>query len=251
MSGHSKWATIHRQKEVKDAKRGQIFTKLAQAITIAVRQGGGVTDPNSNFRLRLVIEKARALNMPKENIQRAIQRAAGEGAAEAWEDVVYEGYAPFGVAVIAEASTDNKQRTAQEVKNVFEKNGGRLGTSGTVDFLFERKGLITANKTDSNEELMLKIMDVEGVEDVEEAEDVIEVYTMPENLDKVRRSLEESGMTINSFELTRKPKTTTLIDDKEKAQKILNFLEKLEDLNDVQKVYANFDIPEELVEIPS
>lgn len=248
MSGHSKWATIHRQKEVNDNKRGQEFTKLANAITIAVRAGGGVADPESNFKLRLAVDKARSLNMPKENIQRAIARGTGEGGASNWEEVVYEGYGPSGVAIVVEAATDNKQRTAQEIKSILDKGGGTLGVPGSVDFQFTRCGLITLIKSGeiNTEETILKLMDL-GVEDIEETDDAIEVYTKPEELEKVRKELEAINLVPSSFELVRKPKTTISINDSQTANKVLNLMEKLEDQNDVQKVFANFDIPQEVI----
>ena len=246
MSGHSKWATIHRQKEVTDAKRGQAFTKLANAIIVAVRAGGGMTDPDSNFKLRLAIEKARQFNMPKENIQRAIERGGGAGGAGQWEEVVYEGYGPGGIAIVVEAATDNKQRTAQEIKNLFEKGGGSLAGPGAVAYQFEKKGFLTLAKPQNTEEEILRIIDL-GVEDVEEAPDALEVYTKPEELDLVKKKLEEAGFTVTSFEQIMKPKITIDVTQIEKARQILSFLEKLEDNDDVQKVFANFDIPAEIV----
>lgn len=245
MSGHSKWSTIHRQKEVTDAKRGQAFTKLANAIIVAVRAGGGVTDPNSNFKLRLAMEKARQFNMPKENIQRAIERGSGGAGGGTWEEVLYEGYGPVGVAVMVEAATDNKQRTAQEIKNLFERGGGSLAGPGSVAFQFEKKGFLTVNKPANPEEGVLKIMDL-GVEDVEEAPDALEVYTKPEELVETKGRLEENGFVVSSFEQVMKPKTIIPVTDRPKAQQVIAFMEKLEEQADVQKVYANFDIPQEM-----
>lgn len=246
MSGHSKWATIHRQKELNDAKRGQAFTKVANAITIAIRSSGGMADPESNFKLRLAIEKARAVNMPKENIQRAIARATGEGEGGKWEEVVYEGYGPNGVAILVEAVTDNKQRTGQEIKNIFERGGGSLGGPGSVDFQFERVGLVTLTKPANAEEAILKIMDL-GVEEVEESEDVIEVYTRPEELETTKKRLEEAGFSPSGVELVRRPKSSILVNDLQTAQRILTLTEKLEEQSDAQRVFANFDIPQEIV----
>lgn len=246
MSGHSKWAQIKRQKGVNDNKRGQAFTKLANAITLAVRQGGGVTDPASNFKLRLMVEKARSINMPKDNIERAIARASGKQANE-MESVVYEGFAPGGVGIIVEATTDNKMRTGPEIKNIIEKNGGTVAAQGAVSYQFEQKGAITAEKSGKSLDDIFLIAADAGAEDVEEAGDEVLIYTRPEDLAKVRDALGES-ITITDAELTRKPTITVQIADVETAQKIVAFVEKLEALDDVQKVYANFDIPEDVME---
>lgn len=246
MSGHSKWKTIKRQKGVADIRRGQTFTKISNAITIAVRQGGGIGDAESNFKLRLAIEKARAVNMPNINIERAIEKGKGIGRV-GLEEAVYEGFAPGGSAVILEVVTDNKQRTASEIKNIFEKNGGTLGNSGAVSYQFTQKGLITVAKNDKTlDEIFLLAAD-KGAEDVEEAGSDVLIYTKPEELSKIKEALSSQGLSILESELTRKPVTTVSITDKEAAQKVLSFMEKLESLDDVQKVYANFDIEEELL----
>lgn len=244
MSGHSKWATIHRQKETTDAKKGLAWTKVANAIIVAVRQTG-ITDPEKNFKLRLAIEKARALNMPKENIERALRRAQGKQEGKI-EEVTYEGFGPEGIAIIVETATDNKQRTAQEIKNIFERGGGKLVGPGSVSYLFEKTALITLEKPQNPQESILSIIDL-GVEDVEEAQDAIEVYTKIENLEEMKKKLTEAGFKISNFEITMKPKTTVPISDKETCQKVLDFLEKIEEQEDVQKVFANFDIPQEYV----
>ncbi|PJE67504.1 YebC/PmpR family DNA-binding transcriptional regulator [Candidatus Shapirobacteria bacterium CG10_big_fil_rev_8_21_14_0_10_40_9] len=245
MSGHSKWATIHRQKETTDAKKGLAWTKVANAIIVAVRQTG-ITDPEKNFKLRLAIEKGRALNMPKENIERAIFRGGGEAGKGKIEEVTYEGFGPEGIAIVCETATDNKQRTAQEIKNIFERGGGKLVGPGSVSFLFEKTALITLEKPQNPQESILSIIDL-GAEDVEEVADAIEVYTKVENLEEMKKKLTEAGFKISNFEITMKPKTTVPISDKETAQKVLDFLEKIEEQPDVQKVFANFDIPVELV----
>lgn len=246
MSGHSKWSQIKRQKGAADIKKGQVFTKLANAITIAIRHGGGVADPEANFRLRLTIEKARQANMPKENIERAIERGAGK-AGGGMEEVVYEGYGPGGVALIVEAATDNRQRTTAEVRNIFEKHGGNLGSKGAVDYLFESMGMLVVSKNNQgSEEIMLVAIEA-GAQDVEEAGSVIEIYTKPEELNAIKEKLKDRGLAIESMELTQKPKTTVSVSDLETAQKILSFVERLENLDDVQKIYANFDIPDELL----
>jgi YebC/PmpR family DNA-binding regulatory protein len=245
MSGHSKWATIKRAKGANDAKRGKLFTKLSNAITIAVKQGGGIGDPATNPRLRLAIDTARAANMPKDNIDRAIQRAAGKNAAE-MEEVTYEGFGPGGFSIIVEAITDNKQRTTPEMKNIFEKNGGNMGSVGSVSYQFQQNGLVVVNKgAQSLDDIFLIAADL-GAEDMEEAGEEILIYTKPEDLGRVRDNLGGQGIVIKTAELSRRPMTTIALDDLEKARKAMLFIEKIEDLDDVQKVYANYDIPEEV-----
>jgi YebC/PmpR family DNA-binding regulatory protein len=246
MSGHSKWATIHRQKESKDARRGQIFTKLGNAITVAVRDGGGITDPEKNFKLRLAIEKARAINMPKENIARAITRGSGGMGGEKWEEVTYEGYGPGGIAIIVEAVTDNKNRTTAEIKNLFERGGGSLAGPGAVLFQFEKAGLLTIKKNTNPDAQILKIIDL-GVEDVEEATDAIEVYTKPEQITKIKEQLLKAGFEVLGTEQILKPKTSLKINDVQTSERVLKFMENLEEHNDVQRVFANFDIPNEIL----
>lgn len=246
MSGHSKWSQIKRQKGVADIKRGQAFTKFANAITIAVRDSGGIGDIEKNFKLRLIVEKARAINMPKENIERAIERGQGKGKGGNLEDVVYEGFGPQGVAVIVEATSDNKLRTNGEVKNIFDKNGGNLGNPGTVSYQFQKKGQITVTKGEKTVDDIFMIAADSGAEDIEEAGDEVIIYTKPEELAKVRESL-KGQLNATDAELTRKPTVTVSIDNKEGASKILSFIEKLEALDDIQKVYANFDIPDSII----
>lgn len=238
MSGHSKWAQIKRQKGVADIRRGQTFTKLANAITVAVRQGGGVTDPSQNFRLRLVIEKAREVNMPKENIDRAIQRAAGKLGGE-MEEVIYEGFAPGGVAVVIEAATDNRQRTISSIKNIFDKAGGSLGQPGSVSYQFKQMGKIVVEKKDKTlEEVFLMAAEAQA-EDVEEAEGEFWIYTDVGSLSKVRSALIEKGFSVLATELIRKPLTQVNLVDPAKLQKVQKFLLEVEELDDVQKVYSN------------
>lgn len=250
MSGHSKWATIKRQKGAADQKRGQAFTKLANAITIAVRTGGGIGDPAQNFRLRLLIEKAREANMPKVNIERAIEKGRGVGdGGRILEEVVYEGFAPVsGVVMIVEAATDNKQRTTGEIKNIIEKAGGAFGQPGSVSYQFEQKGMITLEKKVdlSVDEVMLLAADA-GAEDIEESDSDILIYTMPDSLNIVRESLISQGQIVKDAELTRKPTVTKFIEDKMQAEKIAGFLETLENLDDVQKVYTNAIFSEAIV----
>lgn len=246
MSGHSKWAQIKRQKGVADIKRGQAFTKIANGITIAARQGGG-SDPEQNFRLRLIIEKAREINMPKENIERAIRRAHGKLEGAGLEEATYEGFGPGGVSVIVEAATDNKQRTTSEIKNMFEKNGVSLGTPGAVAYQFQQKGLITVKKNNKSiDDIFLLAADA-GAEDIEEAGEDVLLYTTSGDLTKVKDALLNNGLKVENFELTRKPTITIPIEDKNTAQKILTFIERLENLDDVQKVYSNFDIPDNII----
>ena len=247
MSGHSKWATIHRQKEITDAKRGQAFTKLGNAITIAVRASGGVTDPGANFKLRLAIEKARAFNMAKENIQRAIARGSGEAGGRELEEVVYEGFGPGGVAILVETATDNRQRTAQEIKNIFESSGGRLAGPGATAYLFQNVGVISLKVNGQNiDEIMEKAIEA-GAQDLEEAVDVILVYSKPDELNQIREKLVQGGFSIVESELTFKPVSTIPINSSAEASRLLSFLEKLEGNESVQRVFANFDIPDEIL----
>ena len=243
MSGHSKWSTIKRQKGAADAKRGQLFTKLSNAITIAVRQGGNVTDPNSNPRLRLAIDTARNANMPKDNIERAIQRAINKQAGD-MSEVLYEGFGPGGVSVIVEAITDNKQRTTPEVKSAFDKSGGSLGVPGSVSYQFEQKGLITVEKSGKSSDDLFLLAAEHGAEDIEEVDEEVLVYTSPDELGKVRDGMMRDGLSVKGAELTRRPIVIKIIEDKDQSEKLFAFLERLESMDDVQKVYANYDIPE-------
>lgn len=245
MSGHSKWATIHRQKEITDAKRGAVWTKITNAIIVAVRETG-IGDPDSNFKLRMAMDKGRSANMPNENVKRAIEKGLGAGGnGEQWEEITYEGFGPQGVAVMAEVTTDNNKRSAQEIKNYLEKSGGKLVGPGGVAFQFKRVGMIVINNPGNADETMLKLIDL-GAEDVEEAVEVIEVYTMPENLEKVKQAILQAGYQINSFELAYKPTTLVAVSNIDAAQKVLGFIEGLEELSDVQKVFSNLDIPQEV-----
>jgi len=244
MSGHSHWATIKRQKETADQQRGKIFSKLSRAIAIAARQGA---DPETNFKLRLAIEKAKEFNLPKENILRAIRRGSGQEEGERWEEITFEGYGPEGIGVIVEAVTDNRNRTTAEIKNIFERGGGSLAGPGAVSYLFRKMGLITVKKGENLDEQILKIIDL-GAEDVEEALDAIEVYTTPENLKDLEEKIKAAGFEVKSGEIIMKPITPSVINDQPKAQRILNFMESLENHDDVQKIYANFDIPNEVLE---
>jgi YebC/PmpR family DNA-binding regulatory protein len=245
MSGHSKWSTIKRQKGVADARRGQLFTKLAREIIVAVREGGD--NPESNFRLRLVIQKARDNNMPLDNIERAIKRGSGHAEGAALVEMTLEGYGPSGVAILVQALSDNRNRTLQEVRNIFTRNGGNLGEAGCVAWLFDPRGLITV-ETDGKdaEELALEAIDA-GAEDVKIENKYVEVYTRPEDLEKVREALEAKNITVASAELSMVPKST--IDMEEKAAlQTLKLLDKLEELDEVQNVASNADFPDEILE---
>lgn len=242
MSGHSHYATIKRQKESKDAARGNMFSKLTKAISIAAKSGGG-PDPDSNFKLRVAIDKARSFNMPKENIERAISKASG---GESPEETTYEGFGPSGVAVLVEIATDNKNRTGQEIKNIFERAGGRLAGPGAVSFNFEAKAQLVIKKEAEVEAQMLKLIDV-GAEDMEETEDGIEIHVAPEKIGEVKKALELGDFTIISAELVQKPKNYVSVTDPGSATKLISFLETLEEHEDVQKVFANLDVPDEIL----
>lgn len=248
MSGHSKWSTIKRQKGAADIRRGQVFTKLSNAITLSVREGGGIADPNANFRLRLAIEAAKNANMPKENIERAINRASGSQANN-MEEVVYEGFGPGGFGLIVEAITDNKNRTTPVIKNLIEKNGGSLGSPGTVSYQFEQKGLVIVEKNGKQLDEIFSIAVDSGAEDVEEAGEEVLIYTRPEQLAIVRDAVAIQGYRIKSAELIRKPIVIKGIEDRVLAEKALSFMQKIEELDDVQRVYANFDIPDTFIGI--
>ena len=237
MSGHSKWSTIKRQKGVADAKRGQLFTKHSKAITIAVRNSGGITNSESNFKLRLAIDKARASNMPKENIQRAIDRGKGGGGQNVVE-LLYEGFGPGGVALMIEALTDNKQRTVAEIKNLLEKNGGILANTGSVSHLFVRRGEFIVKKEGlEQEDILSKAIDA-GIEDIEEEGDLMFLYTNPKDLQKVRLNLEGSGVNIDSAQIMYAPISYVTLDTAEQGR-ALNLIEKVNALDDVQEVYSN------------
>jgi YebC/PmpR family DNA-binding regulatory protein len=244
MSGHSKWSTIKRQKGANDAKRGALFTKVAREISVAARQGGG--DPDANYRLRLAIEKARAVNMPADNIKRTIEKATGGGDAEQFEEIVYEGYGPGGVAVLVEAATDNRNRTAADVRSIFTKAGRQLAGSGAVAWQFEPRGLIAiAQNGQDADEIALAAIDA-GAEDVDTDDpDAIEIFTSPADLERIRQALEAAGIGIDSAESTMIAKQTVELDST-KARQALRLVEQLEDLEDVQRVTANFDIPEDV-----
>ena len=246
MSGHSKWSSIKHKKGAADAKRGQLFSKLTRAIIVAAREGG--PDPDGNATLATAIQKARDNSMPKENIERAIARGSGAAAeGESYETVTYEGYGDGGVAVFVEALTDNRNRTAAEVRHIFAKHDGNLGTSGAVAWLFERKGVVIVPGSVDEDELMLVVADG-GAEDVEADGSGYQVTAAPEELATVRAALEDAGIPFESAELTMLPKTTVAVEDESTAKKLLRLMDALEENDDVQAVYANFDIPEGILE---
>ena len=247
MSGHSKWSSIKHKKGAADAKRGQLFTKLTRALIVAAKEGG--PDPAANLALQNAIDKARAASMPKDNIERAIARGSGTGAdAAAYEHISYEGYGPGGVAVYVDVLTDNRNRTAGEVRHIFARHDGNLAESGAVAWLFERKGVVLVDAASADEdELTLAAADA-GAEDVAEEGSSFEVTCAPEDLHAVREALEAEGIAVTDAEVTMLPKTTVAIEDEGTARKVLKLIDGLEENDDVQEVYANFDIPERVLE---
>jgi len=247
VSGHSKWSSIKHKKGAADAKRGKLFSKLSRAIIVAAKEGGG--DPANNLALQNAVEKAKSYSMPKDNIDRAIAKGSGADAdASAFETVIYEGYGPEGVAVIVEALTDNRNRTASDVRHAFTKYGGSLGATGAVAWQFERRGVVVVPAEGVDEdELLLAAADA-GAEDVERDGDVFQVTSAPEFLSAVREAVDAAGFTADSAELMMVPKTTVAVEDESKAKQVMRLIDTLEDNDDVQDVYANFDIPERVLE---
>ena len=246
MSGHSKWSSIKHRKAATDAKRGQLFTKLARAITVAAREGGG--DPDSNYTLAAAVEKARGYSMPKDNIQRAIDRGTGAGDAGAEiERATYEGYGPAGVAVLVEALTDNRNRTSAEVRHAFEKNGGSLGEPGSVAWQFESKGMVLVDASRYSEDDLIGAIDA-GAEDVLADGDSLKVLSPAESLAAVRAALADSGVDVESAELTMEPKAVVDVADEADARAVMRLMDSLDDHDDVDSVHANFDIPAEILE---
>ena len=245
MSGHSKWASIKHQKGVTDARRGQLFTKLTRELIIAAREGGG--SPDMNFRLRLAIQKARDSNMPMDNIDRAIKKGTGEIEGGSLVELTLEGYGPGGTAILVNALSDNRNRTVQEIRNIFTRNGTNLGESGCVSWIFDSRGIITikAEGVDADE-LALTAIDA-GAEDVKVEDDYVEVYTTPDKFETVRKTLEEQGVNIETSEISMVPKTTVELDEKTASQ-ALKFMEKLEENDDVQNVFSNADFPDSVLE---
>ncbi len=246
MSGHSKWASIKHRKAATDAKRGQLFTKLARAITVAAREGGG--DPDSNFTLAAAVDKAKSYSMPKDNIQRAIVRGTGTGGGdEQIERVVYEGYGAGGAAILVETLTDNRNRTGSEVRNFFDKHKGSLGEPGSVAWQFEKKGVVIVDADRYGEEDLLAAIDA-GADDVAADGDVLKVMTEPTSLSAVRGALEESGVAIESAELTMEPNSIVEVEGEADARALLKLMEALDDHDDVEAVHSNFEIPKSLIE---
>jgi YebC/PmpR family DNA-binding regulatory protein len=247
MSGHSKWSSIKHKKGAADAKRGKLFSKLSRAIIVAAKEGG--PDPAANLALQNAIEKARSYSMPKDNIERAIARGSGaDDDAQAFETVVYEGYAPSGVAVIVEALTDNRNRTASDVRHVFAKNDGNVGAPGAVSWLFERRGIVLVPVDGVDEDELTLAAAEGGADDVAREGSTFQITSAPEALPGVRSAVETAGFDVESAELTMVPKTTIEVPDETAAKKILRLMDQLEENDDVQDVFANFDIPEQVLE---
>lgn len=244
MSGHSKWATIKHAKGIADAKRGQKFTKLIKEITVAAKQGG--SDPNSNAALRTAILKAKAENMPKDNIERAIKKASGEGGASTYYELTYEGYAPGGVAIIVDTLTDNKNRTAADVRSTLTKLGGSLGATGCVSYMFQTKGVITYDASKYTEEQIFEAALENGAEDVSTSDDVIEVTTSPSDFATVLEAMQAAGFEQTSADIQKIADQTVTLDS-EKANKVLKIVDRLEDLDDVQQVSTNLELPDDFV----
>jgi YebC/PmpR family DNA-binding regulatory protein len=245
MSGHSKWSTIKHKKAAKDAKKGKLFTKFIKEITVAARMGGG--DINSNPRLRTAVTAARTNSMPNDNIDRAIKKGTGELEGVTYEEIQYEGYGPGGAAILAQVLTDNKNRTVSEIRRLFTKHGGNLGETGCVSWMFDKKGVITVEKSQIDEEWLMGIVLEAGAEDVKEEDDLFEVVTQPEDFEKVKERLDREKVPVASAQVTMVPKNTVNVDAKH-VEQILKLTEELEDHDDVQGVSANFNIPTELME---
>ena len=246
MSGHSKWANIKHRKGAQDAKRGKIFTRLIKEITMAAKIGGG--DPNANPRLRAAITAAKAENMPKDNIDRGIKKGTGELEGVNYEEIRYEGYGPGGVAILVDCMTDNRNRTVGEVRYSFNKSGGNMGETGCVAFMFDRKGSIIINAADTDEETLMDIALEAGAEDVIDEDDTFQVITEPEDFEAVQAALEKAEIPMVEAGISMIPQNTVEVSEEKTARSLLKLLEGLEDNDDVQDVYANFDIPAELME---
>jgi YebC/PmpR family DNA-binding regulatory protein len=246
MSGHSRWSTIKHKKGAADAKRGKLFTRLIKEMTVAARQGGG--DINGNPRLRAAVNEAKANNMPKDTIERAVKRGSGELEGASYEEITYEGYGPGGVAIIVETLTDNSHRTTPEIRHIFEKNGGNLGTPGSVKFQFDRKGFFTIEKKAVDEDKLMEIALEAGADDLDSSDsEAYEVYTSPENFDAVRQALEKNSIPAVEAKIGQIPSLYVKLDEA-KAKQAMRLLEMLDDQDDVQNVWSNFDIPAEMME---
>ena len=246
MSGHSKWSTIKHKKSAQDAKRGKIFTKLTKEIMVAARLGGG--DPSANPRLRAAIQAAKSENMPKDKIERAIKKGTGEIEGERYEEIQYEGYGPGGVAILVESMTDNRQRTVADLRHLFSKHGGNLGEPGSVAWMFEKKGLIVIEKEAVDEDTLMTVALEAGADDLNEEDDIWEVHTDPSAFEEVKSAIEGEGIPFQSAKVTMVPKNVVKVEDEKQASQLLRLMDALEDHGDVQNVYANFDIPGELLE---
>jgi YebC/PmpR family DNA-binding regulatory protein len=244
MSGHSKWSTIKRKKGAADAKRGKLFTKLGKEISIVAREGG--PDPDTNFRLRLIMEKAKAANMPKDNIARAIRRGAGLEKGETLEEVTYEGYGPNGVALLVHALTDNRNRAVSGVRRTFARHGGSLGETGCVAWLFESKGYLTVEPNDHDPERLFEVAVEAGAEDVVISDDLVEIYTDLSSFNQVRDVLGVEGIALESAQLSMIPKSLMTLGEKQTMQ-VMDLIDDLEDLDDVQEVYSNLEISDEIM----
>ena len=245
MSGHSKWSSIKHKKAAVDAKRGKMFTKLIKEITVAAREGGG--DPDANPRLRTAVANAKAQNMPYETIERGILRGTGQLPGTSYEEIIYEGYGPKGVAIIVEVVTDNRNRSTSDLRNILSKNGGNLGERGCVSWMFDKKGLVVIDKDKANEDDLIMIALDAGAEDVKSEDDSYEIIIEPQYFESVRNAIQEAGIETTLAEVSMIPQTTVKLDGKEALQ-LLKIIESLEEHDDVQNVYSNFDIPDELIE---
>ena len=245
MAGHSKWANIKHRKAAQDAKRNKIFTRLIKEITVAARLGGG--DPEANPRLRQAVDKALGSNMPKDNIDRAIKRGTGELEGVSYDEVTYEGYAPGGVAVMVECMTDNKNRTVSEIRHAFSKNGGNLGEDGSAAYIFQKTGMLIFDASAVDEDALMEAAMEAGADDIQTEDGQHVIYTDPQDFEEVKRGLHEQGFEPEVAEVTMKPDTTVRVEDQQ-AEKVIKLLEVLEDHDDVQNVYANYDIPDEVLE---
>jgi len=244
MSGHSKWSTIKHKKAITDARRGKLFTKLIRELTSAARAGGG--DTNMNPRLRTAVAAAKSSNMPLDTITRAVKKGTGELPGEVYEEILYEGYGAGGVAIMVDILTDNKNRTVAEIRHLFSKHGGNLGENGCVAWMFDRKGLITVEIEQIEEDDLLELVVEAGGDDLKQEGDVYEIYTAPETFDDVRNAIEERGLTVGMAEVTLMPQNTVQIEGKQ-AEQVLRFMEALDDHDDVRHAYANFDISDEVM----
>lgn len=249
MSGHSKWSNIKHKKGKQDAIKGKMFTKVGRELIVAAKMGGA--NPDTNFRLKIAIQKAKAVNMPNDNIQRAIQKGAGEQDSDNFEELTYEGYGPGGVAIMINVLTDNRNRTAGEIRHIFSKNGGNMGETGCVNWMFKQKGVLTLNRealTLSEDDLMLLALE-KGAEDLNfDDEEEIEIYTEPDEFQNVKEGLEEDGLEFENAEISMLPDTSVQVTDPEQAKLLLRLLNYLDEHDDVQDTFTNFDIPEELME---